>query len=165
MKKYRLLLSGSVTVYVLLLLGIIIGMYLFGNTSPFMSFISEKMSNQNITEPFESGNIIDMLITGIGKAFNSLVEYAGSHPWQTALIGGFAAITGGVLSVGYGVAGVVSFFVPAFLLVIFANVFFFPISSYTGGSGGLPFPLNLLLTVILNVLMLLSILEFVRGGD
>ena len=165
MRKHKLLLSGSITVYVLLLLGIIIGLYLFGNTSPFMSFISEQISGQNITQPFESGSIIDMIVSGIGSAFNSLIDYAGSHPWQTALIGGFAVVTGGVLSVGYGVAGVVSFFVPTFLLVVFANVFFFPITSYTGGSGGLPFPLNLLMTVILNTLMLLAILEFVRGGD
>lgn len=155
-------LKGSVTVFVLMILGLIIGLYIVGFQAPIVGFVETNVLSQEsgasddikINESFTAGTFLNAtknaIFSDTGKAFLGIT-----------LI--FSVITG-VLGAGAIGASIITFMIPAFLLFIVANIFFFPVMSDVQAHG-LPFPLDMLILIIFNVLLLLAILSFITGKD
>ena len=154
-------LKGSVTVFAMILLGLIIGMYLFGFTSPIVQYVSTEVlgENQDVdaledVKPYSAGDLLkdirESIFSEIGLAFMGL-SLAG------ALITGFAGA-------GYIGQSILSIALPVFILNMIANIMFFPV-MYTTEAEGLPFEVNALLIVVFNVLLILTTISFVMGRD
>lgn len=154
-------LKGSVTVFAMILLGLIIGMYLFGFTSPIVQYVSTEVlgENQDVdaledVKPYSAGDLLrdikDSVFSEIGLAFMGL-----------SLAGAFLT---GLAGAGYIGQSILSITIPVFILNMVANIMFFPV-MYTTGAEGLPFEVNALLIVVFNVLLILTTISFVMGRD
>lgn len=163
MKKVK----GSVTVFAMILLGLMIGMYLFGFSSPIISYVStevldqnsggEEVTAENLDEqvvPYSAGKLLedirDQIFSEIGLAFMGL-SLAG------ALITGFAGA-------GYIGQSILNIAIPVFILNMICNIMFYPVAN-TSGAEGLPPEINILLVIVFNVLMILTTISFVMGRD
>lgn len=148
--------KGSVTVFVLIMLGLVIGMYLMGYSPLMLQFLGkdvlqgEDASIEEITANDIFINIKDTLFSSFGLL-----------TLGTAL--GFGLLTG-LAGIGYASGSILSILLPTLLLFAFSNLFFFPIVSFADAEG-LPFPLNLILLIIYNILLMLTILTFITGRD
>jgi len=152
MKKFR----GSITVFVILMLGLIIGMYLMGFQGAFATYMEG-----DITDPEASaGTVLTMIVNG---AINAIKE-----SWGFLLLAGVVGLAAGALGGGYSAGTFFQYMIPVFILSAVANIFFFPVipavSTHTTGNSAFA-PITLLLTVIFNVLLFLIVLEFVTGRD
>jgi len=154
-------LKGSVTVFAMILLGLIIGMYMFGFTSPIVSYVSTEVLNQNgdvdvlvDVQPYSAGDLVRDMIGRIAS------------PDGLAIMG--LSITGAFLSgiAGAGFIGqsILTVTIPAFIFSMIANIMFFPIVGDTK-IHGLPFELNILLLVIFNALLILTMISFIMGRE
>lgn len=156
--------KGSVTVFVLLMLGFIIGFYLIGYTSPAVNLASKALGGSTVGgNDVDVGNILD----SIGDTILSPLTLT----W--VLILGAGTIVSGLASrfIGAGSAGtgfvqgtVVSYLIPVLIIGFVANTVFFPVVP-TAQSHGLSGDWSLLLTIILNVFMLLAVISWVSGRD
>lgn len=149
--------KGSVTVFVLIMLGLVIGMFLFGYVPMVVQFIGVDVLQgetgatiQEITTDQIFNNIKDTLFSSFGLITLS-----------TAI--GFGLLTG-LAGVGYASQSILSILLPALLLFAFSNIFFFPIVSYVDAEG-MPYPLNFIMLIIYNVLLMLTVLTFITGRD
>jgi len=154
-------LKGSVTVFALILLGLIIGMYLFGFVSPIVQYVSTEVLGENEdvealedVEPYSAGDLLEdirqSVFSDIGLAFMGL-SLAG------AIITGFAGA-------GYIGQSILSIAIPVFILNMVANIMFFPVMTTTEAEG-LPFEVNILLVIVFNTLLILTTISFVMGRD
>jgi len=135
------------------MLGLIIGMYLFGYTSPMGNFIGQQT---NLT----GGGSIDTSISG-EAVLNNLKDAILSPFGLTtiAMIAGFGLL-GGLGGAGYASGSILTFALPILILFGVANIFFFPVVTYTEITFS---PVSLLLSVVFNTLLLLTIIEYVSG--
>lgn len=153
--------KGSVTVMVFIMLGLVIGMYLLGFSSPMFRLVAEEVfvtddeGTQKINEDIDIGN----MLTGIK---DSLMSTAGLMFFGFSI--GMAFLTALAPGMGYASGSILSVMIPAFLLFLFANIFFFPVTSAPAREG-LPFELSMILTVIFNALLLLTVLTFITGRE
>jgi hypothetical protein len=152
--------KGSVTVFLMILVGLIIGMYLFGYSSIAMSFIGTNIfstdKSGNINENMDAGTILNNIKDTLLSPFG--ISVLG----MSSFFGVLSGIGGG--GIGYASGSILAFMLPAFLLFMIANIFFFPIVS-EATQEGLPEPINILLMLVYNVLLLLTILTWVGGRD
>lgn len=162
-KKRKQLLKGSVNVFMFVMLGMIIGMYLMGFTSPIISYINTNILNQSQgsagdsgvsdTEQVNAGNIIGMIFSKMlsteGLAFLG-ASFAG-----VAIISLFG---GGEIG-----ASMLSFAIPCYILFAVANVVFFPVVGYNIASDAPE--LDIFLTLIFNGLLILTVITFITGRD
>lgn len=152
----KMVFAGSITLFVMIMLGLIIGLYLFGYQSPAGSFFSSTIGGQNINSTeFDISSFM-------GSVQDSILS-----PMGLALVG--FSIVGIVLSaIGGGMGSTASSFlaylIPLTILFFVANLFFFPVMSSVSDVPGLD-PISLLLSTILNVLMILAVIEFVTGRN
>ncbi len=153
--------KGSVTVFAMILLGLIIGMYLFGFTSPILQYASTEVLGENEdvesledVKPYTAGDLLEdirqSVFSEIGLAFMGL-SLAG------AVITGFAGA-------GYIGQSILFIAIPVFILNMICNIMFFPVFTTTGAEG-LPFEVNVLLVIVFNVLLILTTISFVMGRD
>lgn len=156
MKIKKIMLAGNLTVFVMILVGFVIGFYLMGYTSPALNFFQKTVSgNTIITGDF---NVNDFL-NGIKDAILS--------PFGLGVIG--IAVLFSLVSAfaagGTGIAGFLGFLIPILIIFAVANVFFFPILSEMEAEGGLSSlnPVDLILAAVLNVFLMLTIVEFISG--
>lgn len=151
MKKTK----GSVTVFALIVLGLTIGMYLFGYTS---ILIDHFMTEEEYYNNTDAGGFIN-------KIFNTIIEGLTSKIGLStlALIVGFGFLSG-IAGSGYVSGSILAFLIPCIILFGVANVFFFPVLSHIEGHMVYQ-PVNILLQVVLNVFLMLTVIEFVSGRD
>lgn len=147
--------KGSTTVFVLILLGLAIGMYLMGYSSIAMQYFSQNIivdGSQDVT--MEEQFTIDKFLTDLKDAILSPFGLA-----ALALIGiGSLVSLGGV---GYASQSILTYLIPILLLFFIANIFFFPLPSLEAEN--LPMEIGLLVMVIYNALLILMILDFISG--
>lgn len=134
----------ALSTYIIMIFGITTMLYLFG-------FAPLVFTNTILTQ--NSENVGNFLIQGFlnvmtNKDFLILMGimiissiFAGSS------IAGFSAL----------------FFIPILLLTVVLNIFIFPTNIIL--SSDIPFPLGHIIIVFINILLMLSIIEFVRGGS
>jgi hypothetical protein len=79
--------------------------------------------------------------------------------WAFLLGVGASIISAGVIGANFGSI----YFIPAAVALNLINILWTPINSL--GGVGLPEPFGWLLVVILNVMLVMAILEFIRGGS
>ena len=157
----RITMKASVTVYVLLMLGLIIGMYLMGYHSPMTAFVANDVFTTDDSGEYTINEELNMTVV-----FDKLVNILTSED-GLAMLGisvGMAFLVVLIPGLGQAVGSIFSVLIPAFLLFFFSNIFFFPVISEPGRHG-LPEPLSLLLSIIFNVLLLLAILSFISGRE
>lgn len=157
----RIVLKASVTVYVLLILGLIIGMFLMGYHSPMTEFVANDVFTTDDSGQYTIDESLNMSIV-FDKIVKMFTSKEGIMMMGISL--GFAFFA--VLLPGLGQAGgsILSVLIPAFLLFMFSNIFFFPVIGEPGRHG-LPEPLSFLLSILFNVLLLLAILTFISGRE
>jgi len=154
--KDRRFLKGSVTVFVLIMLGMVIGMYLFGYVPMMVQFLGEEVMQ---------GDTSAIMSLSVDAIFENIKDTLfSSFGLQTLGVAvGFGLLTG-LAGLGYASARILSILLPSLLLFAFSNIFFFPIVSFADAEG-LPFPLNTILLVVYNVLLMLTVLSFITGRD
>jgi len=150
-------LKGSVTVFAMILLGLIIGMYLFGFTSPLFQYANTEILGQEggLSESeYTAGDLLkhitDTMFSGTGFAIMGI-----------SIVG---AVVTGLAGVGYIGQSILNISIPAFLLTMIANIMFFPVMS-TSEAEGLPTEISLLLFIVFNVLLILTMISFIMGRD
>jgi len=141
------------TAYIILLFMISLSFYFLG-FGPMVTLFDEK-GNLGLRivcdapTPDSETAIQDALLCDdpnvvLGSAF-AWILLAGAF---AALMTGFAAI----------------YFIPILLLLAFLNFFIFPLDFIFSGSGVMPDLLKVPLIAFFNVLMVLAIANFIRGG-
>jgi len=150
-------LKGSVTVFAMILLGLIIGMYLFGFTSPLWQYANSEILG-------EEGGLADGEYTA-----GDLLKYITETMFST---GGLAimgisvigAVVTGVAGVGYIGQSILNITIPAFMLTLISNIMFFPVIGDTKIQG-LPTEVSGLLFIVFNVLLILTMISFIMGRE
>lgn len=154
---------ASVTVFALLMLGLIIGMYLVGYSSPALDLAGKMIigTNGDLNQSFNASGFID----AIGEAIMSPL---GLGTIVTILVFSSLAIInfggGGGASTGFIVGAVMTYFIPVLILFTVANIVFFPVIPEANAQG-LPQPLGFLMTIIFNILLMLAVISFISGRD
>jgi hypothetical protein len=131
----------KITAYVLLIFGISLSLYLLGYPSVFLALISQVGSEQPITST---------LFTSLIAVFTNPVFLIGAA---------FAGITG--FLTGGGNFSVI-YMIPLLMLIAIANVFVLP-TAYLLQMDMNPI-IQLIINGFMNTLLMLTIIEFVRGG-
>jgi len=157
---------GGITTYILLLFGMGFMLYMFGFRS-FMDgyFTTATLGSSGtlITNPdlISASNPLDLLLT-------ILRSNAGLAIGAGVLVSGISLIACRLI-LGEGTAStIISYAIPIAFLVVFLNLFVFPISTMQADLksfdiAGLPATAGLF--AFFNLFMVLAILDFVRGGQ
>jgi len=155
MKKIGL--KASIPVFILLMLGFIISLYMFGFTSPFMSELSKEFTSSG-NDPISSVSaFLNALSSSVISAFT---EHFDEIALPMIGFGLLAGLTGS----SYASGNVLRYLIPIMLLFAIMDIFIFPVVPTIEGhvtSAGEFQPLVLILSVVLNCFMFLAILEFV----
>ena len=130
---------SSITTYVMLVFGISVFLYLVGYTSPFMTFV-QNASN---------GDVFTSLL-------NSFINIFTNPIFLTSL--GLSAVASFITGGNYNVV----YLFPILMLVVLANYFVLPTSFLNATE--IPSQLKLIISTFLNLFLVLSVVEFVRGG-
>lgn len=155
---------GGITTYILLLFGMGFILYMFGFKS-FMEgyFANATVNGTSMTNPnlFYNSNPLDMLLKILQSNAGALL---GIGTIVSAL-----AIIGTRLIFGSGtVSAVVTYVIPILFLVVFLNLFVFPIATMQADLqsfdiAGLPATAGLF--AFFNLFLIFAIIDFVRGGQ
>ena len=152
--------QGSVTVFVMIIVGLTVGMYLMGYESIMVNIMRDKEGT------------LDVGSVDINTLRDRFIDAMTSPMGISAL--GLGALFAVLAGIGLGgmqyIAGtILGYAIPIFLLFLIANIFAFPILTESSVQEGLPdigaVSLSLLLTLVFNVLLMLAILSFATGRD
>lgn len=137
------------TTYVFLLFGVTIALWLAGFQSPLFALMGcpDVPGTSCATNP-------DLVTTVVNSIVSSL-----SNPSVLIAIP-IAIITSLVLGGSFALM----FVIPLLIGMVLINMFLFP-TQLVLGMGGMPWELNLIIGGFLNLLLVLTIISFVRGGD
>lgn len=160
-KKY---LAAGITTYVMIMFGLIAMMYLMGFTSPWVAYTAGGSFgsgdvNETIADPQHpvGQGIVVMMLSSI----NSIIKWVGENPgW--GVLGTAFAILGTLAMVKLGGQYILAYIIPIVLIGLFANIFIFPTAQVATQN---IFPFDVLLICFFNLFLVLSIVEFVRGGN
>jgi len=141
--------KGSLTVYVFLLFGIMVAMYLSGYQAPFVEFM---------------GNALGGDFTNSTGVFNSLINSFTNiftNPGSFVLVGVLVTIItiSSLISGGYSAM----FAISLFIIVILANILILPVNFIF--KENMPYVLKIILASFLNLLLIMSIVSFTRSGE
>ena len=138
----------GLTTYVMLMFGISIAFFFLGFAPPL--FASAGCNTASTTcAPADN-----LAYTVINNILNAII----SNPAATGLAG-VAVVTSIIL----GGSFVVIYIIPALILIAVANFVFLPTSFMF--SDVLPIEIRLIVLAFLNLLLILTIVSFVRGGE
>lgn len=155
----KIVLMGSLTVFVMIMIGFILGFYLMGYKSPALAFFEKTVSGNDITSgDFDVGGFLngikEAVLSPFGLGMGAIV----------VLFSLVSAFTGGGATAG--ATSFISFLIPILILFAVANIFFFPIVSYIGSEGVSNLnPLDLIIAAILNIFLMLTVVEFISGRN
>jgi len=146
----------------MIMFGLIAICYLMGFTNAWSSYTSRDVDGNTITDEGAIGtNIGDMMINGI----KGLFVKASENPLLT-IIGTVIAGAGMILVGKAGGSQAFAYIIPIVLIVLFANIFLFPIEPISGEvstvAGGVP--VDRIMVAFFNLFLFLSIIDFISGG-
>lgn len=145
--------------YVLLLLAISISLYFLGYKSIVMDFLTPKtaFSGNGTSITYTPGTQAIPISCPTGNTYCSGQPNDANPMWFFFLIllgaGGFTALLLGFSAM---------FVIPAFILLAIANLVIMPYSFIT--QSGMPLFISVPLMVIFNIITVLAIVDFLRGG-
>lgn len=143
--KYK----GQITIFAFLIIGIVIGMYLMGYTSPFLMGIDSLLK----------GNPQDLFNNLINSFKDMIISPSGLGMIGIALAG---IIIASAISGGSGFL----FGISILIVIVFANYFVLPTAYiYESGNWGEAEILKTILVLVLNALMMVGLISFVRSGE
>ena len=160
--------KAGITAYVMLMFGMIVILYLFGFTSAWGNYekqqISDESGSKNITDVDAVNKDIGTLMIDNIKAL--FTNEKGETDLLRVVIGTALTLAGMYLASKVGGQYAFAYIIPIIFVILFANIFIFPI-SYTSEHLGFAsdIPLSLFLIAFFNLFLVLSIVEFVRGGS
>lgn len=165
--KVRKKVKGGISAYVMIMFGMIVILYLMGFTNAWASYSDRSIANEeggdSISDPGAvNPSIGDMMIMGIRGLFTS---EGGDVNWLTAIGAGIISLAGLYLASKVGGQYAFAYIIPIVFIVLFSNIFLFPIEPVSGQMhwvGG-TVPLDIILIVFFNLWLILAIIEFVRG--
>jgi hypothetical protein len=173
--------KGAITTYVMMMFGMIIVMYLMGFTNPYVAYTSSQ--NQDLPPLTDEdgevirddeGNIVYADVVKPGGIGTSLLDwimsgikglFEGGDGGGNAVIAIIASI---VTVIGFWVLSkvggqyVLAYLIPIIVLALFANIFFFPTASLQGTP--IVFPFDFIVFGFLNLFLILSCVEFIKGS-
>lgn len=159
-KQYQ----GGIATYILILFGMGFMLYMFG----FQSFMTGYFSNATIngtsvTNPnlFYSSNPLDAMLSILNSNAGLAI---GAGVLVSALSIIFAR-----LAFGEGTAStIVSYIIPIAFLIVFLNLFVFPLSTMQADLQSFDIaglPATTALFAFFNLFLILAVIDFVRGGQ
>lgn len=158
MKKKRML-QASITTYVIIMFGVVAVMYLMGFTNMWTQW--------NATTDVSSAAGVDSNISSPGAA-NPLFQPIKIGPIEVnpiyiAIISIFGLQF--IIAKLSGASGAITFVIPLALLILFANIFIFPVVPITEKMGFIPasIPITVLLLGFFNLWLILVVIEWIRG--
>jgi len=150
-KKFK----GEIAVYVLLMLGMAIGLYLMGFSSvAFASFTDYENDDGSID---------------VGQVFTKIAEEIAAALTEFAIVGpiiGFTFLTSIIGGGNYSTGTILSYIIPILIVYVVVNLLFFPVVPIiTSESHGTPVmgEVTLLLSLVFNTMLFLAILEYSSG--
>lgn len=161
---YRSEMQGGITTYILLLFGMGFMLYMF-NFRSFMDgyFLNATLTGTPVTSPnlMGSSNPLDALLS-ILKSNTGLAIGVG------AVVSALSIIACRLIFGSSTASTVVSYIIPIAFLIVFLNLFVFPISTMQADLqsfdvAGLPATAGLF--AFFNLFLILAILDFVRSGQ
>ena len=138
---------GLVT-YAMLLFGISIAFFFIGSAPPMFAAVGCDTTLDTCTPSDTLGT----------EFLNSIIDMILNNP-MTALLGAVAIVT----AVLIGGSFVVIYLIPALLLMVAANFFLLPTSFLF--TDALPFEIRVIVLGFLNLMLIMTIITFVRGGE
>lgn len=157
---------SSFTAYVILLFCISLALYFVGYTSPLLQYYNcqgqNSLSGTDIVQG--SGHAIQNC-PGVANGTQSagIANAFINDTTGLILIGFVALIASGIISnlLGQGYSAI--YIIPLLILMAVLNLVVFPMSFIT--QSAMPDILKIILIVFFNLLTVLAIISFVRGGD
>lgn len=147
--------KAGISIYVLLLLGMAIGLYLFGFTS---------MGFQSFADFERDDGSIDIM-----AVFSSIARGMVAALTDLAFIGPilvFSVLSSVLRSSNYQMGTLLMFVIPVAIAMFFVNFLFFPVIPVIRAEAHATPEMDtitLLLSIVLNTLLFLAILEFSSG--
>lgn len=156
MKKHK----GQLTVFAFLLFGLCVALYLGGYSSPFFDSTENILGNKDSGENLQGTGVWDFFINGIKDFFTPENE----GDWLELAFGvALAGVT--LLAIVKGGSGA-WVLISVMMLALIANIFILPINfMYQTASWGQADVLKPLLLVFMNLLLIMSLLSFMRTGE
>jgi hypothetical protein len=167
--------QGSITVYVLLLFGMSIVLYMFGFTNMmggstgagYIDTANLDQTHSNLTDPdLQTGKDSNPLYI----MARSVASFAVNNPWLTiAGIGGLilALVVSGIFLGKETTATFFTFLIPIGILAVFLNYFVFPINTLDENLRhmqlGPGLGVSTVLIMFFNLIFILAIIDFVIG--
>lgn len=149
--------KGNISVYVLILLGLTIGLYLFGFSSMAIRNYEERVEEQGLSDA--SGINIGILLSAIADAMiNSLTDIQVAAP----LIA-FTILAGVLKSSNYQMGTLLMYIIPLAVIIFFINIIVFPVIPLIESTSPNFSTITFLLMIILNTILLLAIMELASG--
>jgi len=152
MKLKNLRFKGDVSVYILIMLGMAIGMYLMGFTSVIVGSI-------DASGQIDAGELLDDIADGIISAFTELEILI---PML-----GFGFLSG-IAGKNYAGGTILSYLIPILIMFVVVNIFAFPIvSTVQAHSSDTPAMgmVTAILSVFFNAMLFLAVLEYSSGRN
>lgn len=147
--------KGDIAVYVLIMLGMAIGLYLMGFSSVAFVTFDEFASDSGAINVYR---VFEEVAKSIVSVFTDV---------ETALpMGAFAFLTILIGSGNYSTGTILSFVIPVMIIYGLANFLFFPVVPIIEAEAHATPQMNtitLLLSIIFNVMLFLAILEYSSG--
>lgn len=157
--KKRKMLQGSITTYVIIMFGLVAVMYLMGFTN--------MWSQWNATTDVSSATGVDTGISDPGAA-NPLFQPIKIGPIEVnpiyiAIISIFGLQF--IIAKLSGASGAITFVIPLALIILFANIFIFPVVPLTEKMSFIPasIPITVILLAFFNLWLILAVIEWIRG--
>jgi hypothetical protein len=159
--------SASVGMYIIVLFGLIVMMYMFGFTNTLDAYMNAKVgdtSNEsNISNPHfvqDTNPLILILTAMLSFVQHNLMAVFGG------IVGLIAVFAIGKLA-GIDLWVVWTYILPIAILMVFMNLVIFPVDTISGGLSNMiiwSIPVSAILIIFFNLMLILSIIEFVRTG-
>lgn len=156
LRRLRRNTSGGVTTYVMIMMGMIFMLYLFGFTNLWSDYTAVKLGdNTSLADPsIATGvNILGSLINII-TGENGIILGLGTLSIAALLIVGWLTKS---------TATLLQFVIPIFILLAL-NIFVFPLNHLTTDIGFMGVGVSSFLFIFFNAFYILAVIEFVRGN-
>jgi hypothetical protein len=154
LRKLREDTTGGITTYVMLMLGLVFILYMFGFDNMWNIYTASEIGNTTISDStLATGvNIMSILV----KLLTDNLVLVGGGIFATAILLFIGKITGTA-------ATMLQFLIPV-LLMIALNIFVFPVGELSPTLVFMGFGIPTFLFIFFNAFYILAVIEFVRGN-
>lgn len=161
-RKLQKKLQASVFTYVMIMFGMVVVFYLMGFQSPYLaSQHATAGGGTEATNIYTPTGIGTNILNWIQGAINALFTSTEQNP-ILAVIGTVVTIFAFYILSKVGGQFALTYIIPVLILALFLNIFVFPTSTLQGGDIIAPF--DIIVFGLMNLFLILSVVEFVRGS-